>query len=1127
MSQEQLKPSKIKLPDAPKAIENLPVKAWEETVEIDTYLPITPEPFPMFFEKRVYQGSSGKVYPLQFFNRIEKIKRQKTWHALHLENSYVRLMILPELGGRIHIGLDKTNDYDFLYRNNVIKPALVGLAGPWISGGIEFNWPQHHRPGTLNPVDYEIEEHEDGSRTVWCSDRDPFNRLSETHGITLRPESSLIEIQVRLRNPTELRQSFLWWANMAVAVNNDYQSFFPEDVKIVADHARRAVTGFPRATGKYYGIDYQSRVSAENPDGDRLDWFKNIPVPTSYMCLNSKGDFFGGYDHGAEGGLVHWADHRISPGKKQWTWGNSDFGRAWDRNLTDGDGPYIELMAGVFTDNQPDFSFLEPGETKSFSQYVYPIQKIGAVKLATRDFAINMTRSENANCVRVGVGSTRESKLSISLIDAEMNSIWTTTTLVSPGKSFLEDISIDEGSNIEELTLILLENGREVLRYELGISTEAEEDFNAASVPGEPEEIESVEELHLIGLHLIQYRHATRDPLPYWQEALRRDPFHTESLIAIAQLEYRLGNYPEAIKHLRKARERLTSLNPNPISGEVHYLLGLTYRQLEDDFSAFDSFAKSTWDMKFASASFFEMAKIRSLEGNHEEAVSLTEEAIRLNGNFSGSRCLRALLKRSLGLKRQSDEEVFSILAADGFNWNARYLSGAQLTCDLRTKIDLALELASAGFFEDAKKVLLSPGHIDSEFSNSGVEILALYCRAWIEKSMGEIALERATLAIVAKSEKDRSFPHGLGDLKVLRSAISTNPFDHNAHAILGNLYYSSRNYEAAIYHWNEAVRLNPKDAISHRNLAIALYNIRDQVSESISHYEEALSAAHESSLLVFERDQLAKRIGSKVIDRLQYLEGHRDKVDQRDDLTLEFISLLLLNSFSNEALVQIKNREFQPWEGGEGQVLKLWERINLHLSYDEKIKGNIDVAVQLLVNALTPPASLGEDHHPLANRSEIYLLLGDYLGLLGDEDGCVQSWSQAAYSSEDFRNMAPKTMSDKSFYSIEALERLGLPKERKRMIVELNAYAEVLLTESLEIDYFATSLPRLLLFKDDPQVSRDIEYRTIKAQIHFLIGNSKNAIQSLEEILLKDPSNDSVFDLCTYMRSHRSGGSK
>ena len=130
---------------------------------------------------------------------------------------------------------------------------------------------------------------------------------------------------------------------------------------------------FPIAHGVYYGVDYGITPAAEAD----LSWYRNIPVPTSYMAAGTQGDFFGGYDHSAEAASCTGPITHISPGKKQWTWGNDEFGYAWDRELTDADGPYVELMAGVYTDNQPDFSFLMPYETKTFSQYWYPIQRIG------------------------------------------------------------------------------------------------------------------------------------------------------------------------------------------------------------------------------------------------------------------------------------------------------------------------------------------------------------------------------------------------------------------------------------------------------------------------------------------------------------------------------------------------------------------------------------------------------------------------------------------------------------------------------------------------------------------------------------------------------------------------------
>src|SRR5580658_724493 len=395
--------SQLVLPDPP-AGETGAVKAWQEPVVMKTWLPAAPDPNPLFLEKRVYQGSSGKVYPLPVIDRIAVEPCERAWQAVHLENEYLRVMILPEIGGRIHVGYDKRNGYDFFYRQNVIKPALVGLAGPWISGGVEFNWPQHHRPATFLPVEVSIERHEDGSVTVWCSDHDPISRMKGMHGVCLRPGSAYLEVKVRLYNRTWDTQTFLWWANVAARVHQHYQSFFPKDVRYVADHAKRAVTEFPHSLSVYYGIDYGERArhgvpieeqpSDFRPDGgyppNDLSWYGNIPVPTSYMIMNSREDFFGGYDHAADAGVLHVANHHIAPGKKQWTWGNHEFGYAWDRSLTDSDGPYIELMAGVYTDNQPDFSFLAPGETKSFSQFWYPVREIGPPQAANVDAALRV-----------------------------------------------------------------------------------------------------------------------------------------------------------------------------------------------------------------------------------------------------------------------------------------------------------------------------------------------------------------------------------------------------------------------------------------------------------------------------------------------------------------------------------------------------------------------------------------------------------------------------------------------------------------------------------------------------------------------------------------------------------------
>ena len=479
------------------------VRIWTEKISLPTYPPQAPDRNPMFLERRVYQGSSGKVYPLPFIDRIAEAKTDRQWEAVWIENEYLRVLVLPEIGGRIHAIQDKTTGYELIYRQDVIKPALVGLAGPWVSGGIEFNWPQHHRPATFMPVDFELESAADGSATIWCGDHDPMARMKGMHGICLRPGVALVELKARVSNRTPLVQTFLWWANVATRVHEAYQSFFPPDVYYVADHARRSMSQYPLCQGKYYGVDYARRgregipadevpiqfvpphCEAASPASRKLpsylpndlSFYANIPVPTSYMCMGSQEDFFGGYDYRQDVGLVHIANHFISPGKKQWTWGNHDFGYAWDRNLTEPDergeyGPYIEIMAGVYTDNQPDFSFLQPGETRAWSQYWYPIHRIGPARHANLDAALSVTRARGVRGergLRLGISVTQAFPQASLIVETHRDSdVLARFTLdLAPGRPWLGEVALPKGCSEFQLRIRLVAvDDRELLSHQ-------------------------------------------------------------------------------------------------------------------------------------------------------------------------------------------------------------------------------------------------------------------------------------------------------------------------------------------------------------------------------------------------------------------------------------------------------------------------------------------------------------------------------------------------------------------------------------------------------------------------------------------------------------------------------------
>ena len=528
-----------------------PVRVWEESVTIPTYEIAPPDKNPLFLEKRVYQGSSGKVYPHPVVDKIADEKTPRSYQAVYLENDFLKIMILPCLGGRVHRAYDKTRDYDFIYYNRVIKPALVGLAGPWISGGIEFNWPQHHRPSTFDPVNYTFRENPDGSATVTVSEyENMFHTKGETE-FTLYPDKAYLELSNHLYNRTPVKQTFLWWANPAVSVNNSYHSVFPPDVTAVCDHGKRDVSTFPIATGVYYKVDYSRGVD--------ISRYENLPVPTSYMAAKSDFDFVGGYDESAGAGLLHVADHHISPGKKQWTWGSGDFGKAWDRNLTDEDGPYFELMTGCFTDNQPDFGYIAPYETREFKQYFMPYHDLGTVHNASKDLSLRLDVSENE--IRVAVYSSGVNGKAVLRINGEDK----TELVLRTAETAVAVLPNEKALRFEEVKAEILTGGSLLLSFDGNVRKQ--EIPSPAEAAPLPEECETVEDLYLYGVHVEQYRHATRRAEDYFREGLRRDPTDLRLNNAMGLLLFKKGLVAESEGYFRKALQKASRSNPNPLTG--------------------------------------------------------------------------------------------------------------------------------------------------------------------------------------------------------------------------------------------------------------------------------------------------------------------------------------------------------------------------------------------------------------------------------------------------------------------------------------------------------------------------------------------------------------------------------
>jgi tetratricopeptide (TPR) repeat protein len=1071
------------------------VNAWEEKVTIPTYKIGAPDKNPMFLEKRVYQGSSGVVYPHPIIDRVLDEKEDKEYTALYLENRYLKLMVLPELGGRVQMALDKTNGYHFIYYNRVIKPALVGLAGPWISGGIEFNWPQHHRPSTFDPLDWNIQEHQDGSKTVWCGEIEAMFHTKGMHGIRLYPDRAYFEICVQLYNRTSEPQTFLWWANPAVAVNDEYQSIFPPDVHAVMDHGKRDVSSFPIATGTYYKVNYAP--------GTDISRYKNIPVPTSYMAYHSDFDFMGGYDHRRGAGVLHIADHHVVPGKKQWTWGNGDFGHAWDRQLTDQDGPYIELMCGAFTDNQPDFSWIQPGEEKSFIQIFMPYKKIGPPNNANQHVAVSL--EVRNDLVHFGVYVSAPRRVTVRLT-SQKQALFEQQISLDPENVLLEQIALPAGTKPQDLTLSIFDGTSVLLAY--SPLPDAKPEIPTPARPARPPEtIESIDELYLNGLHLEQYRHATYAPEPYYLEALRRDPGDSRCNNALGLLLYRRAKFAVAEDYFHKAVQRLTLRNPNPYDGEPYYNLGLALKMQGRFSQAFDAFYKAVWNAAWTDAAYFELARLASRAGNFDQAIDFIERSLSRNQDHYQARHLKIALLRLQGQTEAALSETSHSLARDpmeyGALWERFLLIGDPnfekiVPAGSNTRVDLALDYSQAGLFEEAVK-LLEP--------LANWEPMSAYTLGWLFAQMGQEQAARNEFQQASCLNGDYCFPNRLEDVDILETAQRLNPTDARAPYYLGNFWYAHRRYDEAIASWEKSCDLDNTFATAYRNLGLGYYNKRSDPQKALACFEKAFALNPSDARLFFELDQLYKQIKRTPDERLAVFQGYLNLVEQRDDLSIEYITLLNLCGRADEASQRLAARNFHPWEGGEGKVTGQYVTSLVERSRALLAAGAPNQAIDLLMQAQSYPNNLGEGKLFGAQENNIFYFLGCAYEQMGDTDTAHHWFSRASSgltdpSSAHYYNDQPP---DSLFYQGLAYLKMKQTEHAKAVFSKLIDYGKAHMQDKVVLDYFAVSLPDFLVFEVDLNTLNRLHCNYMLALGYLGLGESSKAKEHFEAVLAID----------------------
>jgi tetratricopeptide (TPR) repeat protein len=335
-----------------------------------------------------------------------------------------------------------------------------------------------------------------------------------------------------------------------------------------------------------------------------------------------------------------------------------------------------------------------------------------------------------------------------------------------------------------------------------------------------------------------------------------------------------------------------------------------------------------------------------------------------------------------------------------------------------------------------------------------------------------------------AVSTSDYCFPNRIEDVKVLQAAMETNPADAKASYYLGNFWYANRQYTEAISSWEDAAKKDPSFPTVHRNLALAYYNKQSQPWKALASLEKAFELDATDARVLMELDQLYKQINKPHQQRLELLEKHIALTEDRDDLYLERIALYNHLGQFEKAKELLASRKFHPWEGGEGKVVGQYLLCHIELAKKAIAEGKFHDALHLLEQAEIYPHNLGEGKLYGVQENDIFYLKGCAYEGLKHSEKATEYFNKATIGLAEpvqaiyYNDQQP----DKIFYQGLAWRKLGQSAKAEKIFHRLIDFGKEHLNDTVKIDYFAVSLPDLLVF------DQDLNLRN-KIHCHYLIG--------------------------------------
>lgn len=550
---------------------------------------------------------TANIYPYNRFDGYTNTPVQKQWKVVELENDYIKVMVLPEIGGKIWSAIEKKSGKEFIYYNHVVKFRDVAMRGAWTSGGIESNFGTiGHTPNCSTPVDFTTITRPDGSVSCVVGALDLLTRTPWRIDINLPSDKAYFTTQSFWFNASGIEQPYYHWMNAGIKVSGNLQYVYPGN----------AFIGHEGEVGEW-------PINKKN--GKDITWYNNNNFGgyKSYHVFGKRSSFFGGYWHDDHYGVVRYADHDDKPGKKLWIWGLSRQGMIWENLMTDTDGQYTEIQSGRLFNQSAEGSALTPFKhrgfapyaTDSWTEYWYPVMDTKGYVFANQYAALNVKPEKG--WLKIYLSPVQQINETLTVIHSG-KIVYQQPVSLSPLKVFVDSIQFTGKSDSLQVQL-----GNGLLTWHadpVGDSISRPQSITADTIG-------SVYNLYLQGKNSAYFR---RYALAEQQlkTCLEKDKGFVPALTDMAMLLYRKMDYTGAIDYAKKA------LSINTYEPAANYYYGLINKKLGNEADAIDGFDIATQSEEYRAAAFTELAKMyfSATAGTNEKAIHYAEKALVYNG---------------------------------------------------------------------------------------------------------------------------------------------------------------------------------------------------------------------------------------------------------------------------------------------------------------------------------------------------------------------------------------------------------------------------------------------------------------------------------------------------------------